>query len=738
MSEYTVLNEIEWGFPLGFDYIPLAGGTKKPIHDDWSAIEPFSIETLRDFARIYNIGARMGRNGYFDIDLDCAEARGIAHKILPATRTFGRKSARRSHFVYRDRSGQIEAKVINFNEAITKKHLFELRGNGHQTMFPGSTHPSGERVEWDNNRDIAEVSIDLIEDRLGVLYAAVVLARNYPTGGNRQRFLFHIAGWLIKGGCDEDDAKLIIESAAEFNGDDEIEKRVQLVDDAIDQVSRGNLTGLTSLKNEMLGSDTLIEQLKAVGDVLQLRYSESKAVEDCDDVDLMCTDVANGERFVKRHENKIRYVVGAGCYGWSGKHWERDEAGTKPMELARETADSIFEEAKEMQDNKSAKKLFFHARKTQNHTQLVRLIEQARTHREMVSLMEDFDSDRMLFNCANGTIDLRNGILAPHSRQQMLSKVSPISYDPNAKAPRWEQFLREVFQGDEELIGYVQRAVGYSITGETKEQIFFVLHGDGANGKTTFINVILHVMDAYGMEADPKIVLLNKHDGIARSGQARLPGVRLVALSEIKQGGRLDEQLVKQITGSNKMNARLLFKEEFTFEPVCKLWLAVNHRPKLTGDDYAMQRRLKDIPFKRKFEEWERDKNLENTLRAEAPGILAWLVQGAVEWNKVGIGTCKAVEDATQEYLTENDPLALFIEECCATGVNHLAKRSSFVSEFTRWCESNRYPKPSRKVTKQIESKGYRIVDKWIEGSSHKCIEGIGLLVDSSLLASVA
>jgi putative DNA primase/helicase len=327
---------------------------------------------------------------------------------------------------------------------------------------------------------------------------------------------------------------------------------------------------------------------------------------------------------------------------------------------------------------------------------------------ELLTTQEELDQQPWIFNCHNGAIDLKTAKLLPHCRENLITQISPVLFNAEAKATTWEKFLEDIFAGNIQLIRYVKRAVGYSLTGVTSEQILLFLHGEGANGKTTFTNVMLWIMGEYGQEAAPELLLEKSFLGGIPNDQARLRGVRYLAVAETSDGRRFDEGLVKRLTGGDKITARFLHGEYFEFLPTHKIWLSSNHKPVIRATDHAIWRRIKTIPFNVTFPPEQQDKGLAAKLQAEAEGILAWAVQGCLEWQKAGLEEPKEVTMATATYRAEMDVVENFIAACCDTGPDLCVASTSLYECFRDWAQRNgEATVSSHKFGKTLEAKGY-------------------------------
>jgi putative DNA primase/helicase len=319
---------------------------------------------------------------------------------------------------------------------------------------------------------------------------------------------------------------------------------------------------------------------------------------------------------------------------------------------------------------------------------------------------DELDASPGLLNTESGTIELRTGELREHRREDLITKLAPVEYRPDAPAPAWDAFLERVLPG-EELRGFVQRASGYSATGDTSEQCMFINHGGGANGKSTFQEAIAAALGDYAMRA-PTEMLLTKRSGGIPNDIARLKGSRFVTSSETEEGRRLAESLIKDLTGQDTVTARFLWAELFEFTPTHKLWLSTNHKPEIRGTDNAIWRRIRLIPWSVTIPPTEQNKKLPATLRQELAGILAWIVRGCLEWRREGLQAPHEVRRATGEYRAEMDVLAGFLAECCELDTGHWEYAKDLYECYKRWCDENgERPEPQRKFGGRLGERGF-------------------------------
>ncbi len=299
--------------------------------------------------------------------------------------------------------------------------------------------------------------------------------------------------------------------------------------------------------------------------------------------------------------------------------------------------------------------------------------------------MDELDRDPWVLNCLNGKLDLRGGQLHAHEPADLITKLAPVAYDPNADCPRFKQFLKETLL-DKAVISFVKRYAGYTLTGITRERLFAILYGFGKNGKTTLVEVVQDAMGNYATNTDTETILAKKYQGVGND-VAALKGARFVSAAEVEKGRRLAESKVKQLTGSDTVTARFLFGEHFSFRPEFKLWLSTNNKPVIQGTDDAIWDRIRLIPFTQRFEGVKADPKLPEKLREELPGILAWMVEGCLEWQEHGLGEPDSVKAATGQYRAEMDTLAAFFEDRCVIRNGVMVPASLLYKQYQLWCD---------------------------------------------------
>jgi len=373
--------------------------------------------------------------------------------------------------------------------------------------------------------------------------------------------------------------------------------------------------------------------------------------------------------------------------------------------LAKETAVGIYDEIKNAQNRDE---LFAWAKRSQSRRSIEAMIALARSEPGILAQLTDFDSDPMLLNVENGTIDLRTGTRREHLREDYITKLVPIIHDPSAECPRWNQFLARVTGDNQELSDYLRRLVGYLLTGSTSEQVLHFLHGLGANGKSVFCEVLQRLLGDYGVGLAPDVIMLKRHGGIPND-IARLRGARLVAMNETTQGARFDEAKLKDLTGSDTLTGRFLHREFFDFQPTHKLLIRGNHKPAISGTDEGIWRRLRLVPFTVQIPPEAQDHALTEKLTAELPGILNWALGGCLEWQSAGLKPPRCVMEAVAEYREESDTLGKFIDERCQVHARAQVKSSAFYRAYQQYAEQigERWM-ASKDLPSEMQRRGFR------------------------------
>lgn len=432
------------------------------------------------------------------------------------------------------------------------------------------------------------------------------------------------------------------------------------------------------------------------------------------------TDTGNAHRLYDKFGSILKYSYNRKkWYFWTGKKWTLDESG-EVKKLADEICEDIKQEAWQMPEDDDMQKIALKwAKSTANTSRKDAMIKECQHLNDIPASPDDFDAYLDFINVQNGIINLRNGELMPHDSRLMMSKITNCEYDVEKKKPEmWLKFLDDVTGGDKALQEYIQRCVGYSISGSNREQCAYFLYGMGNNGKSTFLDTIADMLGDYAANTQPDTLMMQGKVGSLGGGAnteiARLKSARFVTCEEPTEGVRLNEGLLKQLTGGSKVTARFLYSEEFEYTPEFKIWVATNHKPTIRGTDVGIWRRIKLIPFEVNIPKDKVDKNLKYKLRQEFPQILAWAVEGCMKWQAHGeLGEPVKVIEATKDYKQEMDTMAGFIEQCIVIDYDSDVKIMStdLFALYKIWAkQNNEFEMTAKKfgmeITKKLPEKG--------------------------------
>lgn len=426
-------------------------------------------------------------------------------------------------------------------------------------------------------------------------------------------------------------------------------------------------------------------------------------------VDDLQTDKANGERFAYDHAASLRYLTDRQIWiRWDEKRW-RPATDGELFRAAKLVAQGIIDDGQRQTDEDIRKRRIKWGLDSYSVTRIRAMITMAATELTCELRSGELDQHRHLLTAANGVIDLQSGRLCDHDRRHFLTKLVDIAYDYSATCDRWLKFLDEIFDGRAELIAYVRRAIGYSLSGFTREHVFFFAHGGGCNGKSLLVRILMRLCgDAAVSTSFSTLTADRSAQGGATPELADLHSARLVVSGEADEGVRLSEGLVKLLTGDDPITCRRLYEAPFTFTPQFKLWLAANHKPVIKGTDDGIWRRPRLLPFDVSFKGRE-DKQLAQKLDAELPGILRWAVAGAVEWFEHGLGEAPEVTAATAEYRTESDVIGQFLGDEFELHRDAFTPTDEIYAAYSKWCEQvglDPLKKPT--LTKRITARGLR------------------------------
>lgn len=665
----------------GWVPLPVAYMGKNPTANEWQkrSLEDFRPE---EFVGDCNIGVLLGEpsGGLVDIDLDCSEALVIASMFLPLTGAiFGRDGNPRSHWVYQVSDCGASKKFITNGDNAT---LLEYRATGGQTVFPPSVHKTGEQISFYRDMGLKRVSRDELLTSVSKLAAACLLARNWHQG-KRHDTALALAGGLVNAGWPQDRIEHFIRAICLAAGDEEREDRVSGIQSTIEAKNLGReTTGFPKLA-EYVGNDAVTRLKEWLGFAREINITPSittgQIISPAMAAETDYRDVTNAERFTKQYSNLLKYNYRQRkWFIYDDKRWALDDSG----EANRIAMKAVQQFAHAAIDNHNAKTVgkLLDAKSIDNMLRLA----QSLTILEPDSL----DAEPMLLACNNTALNLETGESIAFEPTLKISKLGGANYIADAECPKWHEFLSQIMANNQNLIGFLKRAVGYSLTGRTDEQCLFMMVGTGANGKSTFMNTISKLLGDYARQT-PIDTLMVQRAGAATNDLARLDKCRLVIASEGEQSQKLAEAKIKAITGGDTIAARFLHQEYFEFKPQFKLWIATNEKPTITGTDNGIWRRIYVIPFNVTIPENQRDGDLSNKLQSELSGILNWALQGCLEWQGGGLKPPNEVQAATNEYRTDMDAVAQFIDDCCELESEGETASAKLYTCYIAWCQAN-------------------------------------------------
>lgn len=444
------------------------------------------------------------------------------------------------------------------------------------------------------------------------------------------------------------------------------------------------------------------------------------------------TDLGNARRLVALHGQDLLYCSALGGWlVWDGRRWALDETG-QVVRFAKDTVDSMYDEAMLEKEQTARETLMKHAMKSENAARIRAMVDLAQTEPSISVTPDVFDADPWLLNVANGTLDLRTGQLREHERGDMLTKLAPVDYAPNAYDVTLDRYLATVTDGDSDFAAYLQRAAGYSLTGDTGEECFFLVLGPAATGKSTLVEALLAMLGDYGLKSSFSAFLESRYQGGATPEIARLRGARLVAAVESPRDGRLNEVAIKELTGGDTVTARNLYAAPFSFKPRFKLWLAANDCPRMTDTDTGLWRRLQRLPFEHELPEGKRDPKVKQQLCNEAlPALLAWAVRGCLAWQRDGLQPPAVVRTKTAELRADFDPLAEFLAECCVFANEAETPALELRQAYEAWAASmGARPINNRDWSQRLKARGCESIRTRRDGNPVTMWQDVGLLAE--------
>ena len=403
------------------------------------------------------------------------------------------------------------------------------------------------------------------------------------------------------------------------------------------------------------------------------------------------TDLGNAYRLIDHYGEHLKFVPAWGWLEWTDIGWQR--IGTERFMKYSVLVPEVIRwegRTKWASDTTTQRRWTKHSMNSESAGSLSAMERLARGDSRVLSEPEHFDANPHLLACRNGVVDLRTGDIRDFERDDYLTKNTHVQYDPDAHQDEWGNFLKEATLGDVEMVEYLQRAAGYTLTGLTAEECFFVLTGPTASGKSTFLDAMLTCLGLYSITTQSDTFMYKRNRDTARDEMATLAGMRLVGMSEIPEGAVFNVPLINQVTGGDAVKAKELYKNPFEFKPQFKLWIATNHDP--AAQDAALMRRIKRIPFNHTIPRERRDPRLKTLLKDPERGgraVLAWAVKGAVKWYAGGMAEPDSVKLAIEEYRSENDAFGRFLVECCSIDPSAEVEGKFLYQAYDMWAKQN-------------------------------------------------
>lgn len=499
---------------------------------------------------------------------------------------------------------------------------------------------------------------------------------------------------------------------------DAIFRQSGLMREKWDRKQSGSTYGIITIQKAIAGCSTVYTPKEQSNNYsLSIGSNDTSQPIKSDSVKLYSfDDMGNAERFVDLYSDQIRYCyTEKKWYYYNSMKWCVDNVGTV-QRMADRAADAMKAELKtyiqadETEGTEMQKAFEKHMKNSRSNKAKKAMLNEVEHH--VPVLPAQMDKYRMALNTPSGIINLKTGAIREHNPDYFFTKITSVDCSANADCPRWLAFLNDIFNWDKDLIRYVQKAVGYSLTGSTSEQCAFFLFGTGRNGKSTFLDVIRDVFGDYAANIQPETIMLrNNQSSAINSDIARLKGARLVTSVEPNEGVRINEGLLKQLTGDDTVTARKLYSEEFEFKPEFKLWMATNHKPIIRGTDTGIWRRIHMIPFTVAIPEDKVDKTLTHKLKAEMTAIFKWCIDGCIMWQQEGLKMPKSVFDSVKEYRREMDIISAFIEDNCV--LEGAVPASTLYAAYVQWStENNEYRMSNTKFGIEISKRYEKIKGK--------------------------
>lgn len=704
---------VELAISIGLPIIPLVARGKKPAMTGWKE-NPFTdVRAAREYFT-QNPDANYGivtgeQSNIVALDIDGEQGRRSLRKFVKEVgklpNTVRVETPNGQHAYYRYPGGNIRNSVGKLGPGI------DVRADGGYVVGPGSIHPSGGVYEYKDGFALGELPIARMPKRLIKKLKATPRAAEHPVSVSvppaltprvkayceraLELELLHIRNAPIhRRNNTLNRSSFRIGQLMPYQQLDLSATRQQLADaakasglssdEAIATIESGMKAGISQPRKLPFSGAPRVERS-------QKSTENTRSVWDTDTEALSVrwhTDADNAERLVRRFHDRIAWSPGLGWLIYDGRRWVPDEHG-KRLTLAVMVAEAIRDEAKHLKGRARQRSRIKHGTRTKNKAPIDRMLELARPH---LAVNDDqFDRDPWLLNVANGTIDLKTGCLEKHNPDDLITKLANVNYSSKAKCKKFKRFLRQVTGGNKQFARLLKKAFGYTLTGDTSEQVIFFLWGPTATGKSTLVNLLRDILGDYGKHTPTDVLLVKRFDTAIPVAEARLKGARMVTAIEVNHNQQIDEAKLKGMTGGDKITARFMRQNLFEYQPEFKLWFAVNDLPRVRASDDAIWRRLVVLPFNAQIDKGKIDKNLAALLRKEASGILAWAVRGSLLWaREEGLEEITLFEGTKNAWRKHADSVKAFFQDCCRHSAQTDKVQSSVLfNRYKEWCTAH-------------------------------------------------
>jgi putative DNA primase/helicase len=681
------------GHPMGFSFMPVKG--KKPFLKGWQKQACETLDQAEEWARRGNIAIRTGEisGGLVVIDEDRCKGGSVESLNLPETVTVATGGGG-FHYYF--------CSTHNVGNSAGKlSRGVDVRGNGGCVVAPGSVHPdTGEAYEFVPGKSLSEVSIATLPDSIAkqlqsrapstrrgvsrmaphdILESGVLEVQN-AIKGHRNSTLYQVTlrlGRLVREGrLDEQTVRKRLKSAAPLSS----AETEATISSALRRSARANADRHSVLRTDDSNHNQTPPDSGRPNQVT------------CED---RFTDVFNCKRFADDHRHEARFDIARDMWRiWDGRRWNLDTL-KQVVQMAKKTLSKNRSEAEGIKIMDARNRLLREATNNESLPRIEAMLELAKPEPGMSVPQESWDADPFHFNVENGTVDLRNGQLRAHNADDLITRIAPVSYMPSADCPQFDRFLDRVLGPDASLIAYVQALLGMCLTGDIREQILPIFLGTGANGKSTLLDTITHIMGDYASPAPPDLLTVRNNEEHPAE-VASLVASRLVVASETERGKPLRIQLVKQLTGDSQIRTRFMRQNYSTYNRTFKIILVTNNLPQIREDSESVWRRLRVVPFSTVIPPRDRDTRLLDTLRSESSGILNWLIRGCLKWQSHGLPAAAAIDDASLRYRSGQGVAERFVRDACLLRQDRWESSKAILTAFDAWCERFKVLRPSK------------------------------------------